>query len=159
VKQAVAEVSPALVIHFTVFDTALREGLIRERLMATLSGFFGFLAAALAMIGLYGVISYMVICRRNEIGIRMALGASRHKILSMIMREAATLLLIGLVIGTVLALAAGTTARALLFGLQPGDPITLVMASASLAVIALGASFLPARRAAALDPMQALRDE
>jgi ABC-type antimicrobial peptide transport system permease subunit len=89
----------------------------------------------------------------------MALGASRSKILSMIMREAATLLFIGLVIGAVLALAAGTTARALLFGLQPGDPITLVMASASLAVIALAASFLPAQRAAALDPMQALRDE
>lgn len=159
VKRTVAEVDPNLVINFRNFRTLIREGLVRERLMAMLSGFFGFLAAMLAMIGLYGVISYLVIRRRNEIGIRMALGANHRSILSMIMREAATLLGIGLVIGTVLALIAGTTARALLFGMQPSDPITLALAIFGLSIVALAASFLPAQRAASLNPMQALRED
>jgi ABC-type antimicrobial peptide transport system permease subunit len=127
--------------------------------MATLSGFFGFLAAILAMIGLYGVISFMVVRRRNEIGVRMALGADRNAILGMIMREAVALLGIGLIIGTVLALIAGGTASALLFGLRPSDPWTLTMAAVSLAAVAAAASFLPARRAATLDPIQALHEE
>jgi putative ABC transport system permease protein len=159
VKQVVAEVDPNLVIDFKNFQTLIRESLIRERLMAMLSGFFGFLAAVLAMIGLYGVISYLVIRRRNEIGIRMALGANQRSILSLIMREAAILLGIGLAIGTILALIAGRTARALLFGMQPSDPITLTLAITGLAAIALFASFLPARRAASVNPMQALREE
>ena len=159
VKRTIAEVNPAMVLNFSVFDTMIREGLLRERLMATLSGFFGFLAAILAMIGLYGVISYMVARRRNEIGIRMALGADRSSIVALIMQEAGTLLGIGLTIGTVLALIAGSTASALLFGLRPSDPWTLTMAALSLAAVAAAASFLPARRAATLDPMQALREE
>ncbi len=97
--------------------------------------------------------------RRNEIGIRMALGADKQSILSMIMREAASLLVIGLAIGTVLALIAGSTARALLFGTKPTDPLTLSLAVAGLAAVAAAASFLPARRASTLDPMNALREE
>ncbi len=159
VKRAITETDPNLVISFRSFRTMIREGLVRERLMAMLSGFFGFLAAVLAMIGLYGVISYLVIRRRNEIGIRIALGANHRSILSLIMREAAILLGIGLAIGTILALIAGTTARALLFGMQPSDPITLALAIAGLAAVALLASFLPARRAANVNPMQALREE
>jgi putative ABC transport system permease protein len=159
VKRSVAEVNPAMAIIFRVFETSVRETLLRERLMAMLSGFFGFLAAVLAMVGLYGVISYMVIRRTNEIGVRMALGAGRSRIVKMIMRESAVLLGIGVAIGAVLALVAGTTARALLFGLRPSDPATITLAVAALAVVAMLASFLPARRAAALDPMQALRDE
>lgn len=159
VKQVVGEINPAIVLSFRIFRTMIREGLLRERLMATLSGFFGFLAAILAMVGLYGVISFMVTRRRNEIGIRMALGADKQSILSMIMREAATLLVIGLAIGTVLALIAGSTARALLFGAQPTDPLTLSIAIAGLTAIAAAASFLPARRASTLDPMNALREE
>lgn len=159
VKQVVTEINPSIVMNFRIFSTMVREGLLRERLMATLSGFFGFLAAILAMIGLYGVISYMVTRRKNEIGIRMALGANKHSILSMIMREAAGLLGIGLVIGTILTLIAGTTARALLFGTKPTDPLTLSMAIAGLAAVAAAASLIPARRAAKLDPMNALREE
>ena len=159
VKRVVAEMSPSLIIQFTSFHTLVRQGLLRERLMATLSSFFGLLAAILAMIGLYGVISYMVLRRRNEIGIRMALGANRSNILSLIMREAALLMAIGAAIGTILSLFGVKSASALLFGLSPRDPFTLLTAIAGLAMVAMLASFLPAQRASSIDPMQALRDE
>jgi predicted permease len=159
VKRAVWEASPAMVIGFSVLQTTIREALLRERLMATLSGFFGFLAALLAMIGLYGVISYTVVRRRNEIGVRMALGANPRDILALVMREAATLLGIGLAVGTALALLAGRTASALLFGVRPSDPFTLAIAVAGLAGVAAAASLLPALRASTLDPMKALREE
>jgi putative ABC transport system permease protein len=128
-------------------------------LMAMLSGFFGALAAILAMVGLYGVISYMVVQRRSEIGVRMALGASRRDILAMILREAAILLGIGLAVGTILSLAAGNAAASLLYGLKPRDPLTLIAAILGMTVVAFIASLLPARRAAAVHPMVALREE
>jgi len=159
IKHAIATIDPAIVIHFKVLETMIRDGLLRERLMAILAGFFGILAAVLAMIGLYGVVSYMVARRRNEIGVRVALGANPHQIVRLILRESAGLLGIGLAIGIVLAIACGSAARALLFGLRPSDPTTLALALTSLAVVALAASFLPARRAARLDPMSALHDE
>jgi ABC-type antimicrobial peptide transport system permease subunit len=127
--------------------------------MATLSGFFGALATILAMVGLYGVISYMVVRRRNEIGVRMALGASRSDILVMVLREAAILLGIGLVTGTGLALAAGTAAASMLYGLKPRDPLTLGAAITGMVIVALLASLLPAQRAATVHPMEALREE
>ena len=104
--------------------------------MATLSGFFGVLAALLATIGLYGVMSYMVARRRNEIGIRMALGADRREVVGMVMREAGTLLGAGLSVGLVLSVAAARAASTLLFGLSPGDPVTLALAAAVLAAVA-----------------------
>jgi putative ABC transport system permease protein len=128
-------------------------------LMATLSGFFGSLATILAMVGLYGVISYMVVRRRNEIGVRMALGANRNDILVMVLREAAILLLIGLAIGTGLALAAGTAAASMLYGLKPEDPLTLGAAIVGMTAVAMIASLLPAQRAATVHPMEALREE
>ena len=118
-----------------------------------------FLAAILAMIGLYGVVSYMVVRRRNEIGVRIALGASRRDILVLVLREAGTLLAIGLAIGIVLAIGAATFARSLLFGLQPSDPATIAIAAVGLAAVAAAASLLPAHRAATLDPVAALREE
>lgn len=127
--------------------------------MATLSGFFGFLAAVLATIGLYGVMSYMVVRRTNEIGIRMALGAGRPDIIRMMLGEAGVLLTVGVVTGTALALAAGRAAAALLFNLQPHDPATLAIAISTLAAVALAACLVPALRAARMDPMSALRDE
>jgi putative ABC transport system permease protein len=159
IKHTVAEVNPNIDLDFHVFKTQIQESLLRERLMATLSGFFGFLAGLLATIGLYGVISYTVARRTNEIGIRMALGAGRGAVLIMIMREAATLLGIGVVAGTILALLAARTARALLFGLHPNDPLTIAVAIAALGAVALAASFLPAQRAARVQPMEALRYE
>jgi len=159
VERSVTEVSPVIGIEFRVLRTQVRDGLLRERLMASLSGFFGLLAGILATVGLYGVISYMVVRRRNEIGIRMALGADRGRVVSLVMSEAAILLAIGLAIGTGLSLASTRAATALLFGLKPYDPLTLLIAAASLAVVAAGASYLPAFRAARIHPTEALRDE
>jgi putative ABC transport system permease protein len=159
VKRSVLEQSPEISLEFRVFRTQIRESLLRERLMATLSGFFGFLAVVLATIGLYGVMSYMVARRRSEIGIRMALGASRGDVLNLVLREAGMLLVIGLAIGTGLAIAVGRTASSLLFGLKPTDPVTIGLSVALLAVVAIMASFLPALRAARLEPMLALREE
>ncbi len=159
VKRSVAEVSPDIDIEFHPFKTQIMNGLLRERLMATLSGFFGALAALLAVIGLYGVISYMVARRTNEIGIRMALGADPGGIVRLILREALLLLGIGLIAGAGLALAAARTAASMLFGLKPYDPATLAFAIGALALVAIAASYIPARRAAGVDPMVALREE
>jgi predicted permease len=159
VKSAISGVSPDILIYFRVFKTMIRDHLADERVMAMLSGFFAALATLLAIIGLYGVMSYMVARRRSEIGIRMALGANAGNVSKMILREAGLLLAVGLVVGTGLAVAASTAASTLLFGLKPHDPATLAMAVAALALAALAASYLPARRAARLDPMLALREE
>jgi predicted permease len=152
-------VSPDIDLTFRSFSDILRDGLVRERLMASLSAFFGLLAALLAMIGLYGVVSFMVARRRNEIGVRMAMGATRRDILVLVLREAGTLLAIGLGIGIVLAAGAASFARSLLYGLQPSDPATIAIAALGLAAVAGVASLLPAHRAATIDPVTALRDE
>jgi len=109
--------------------------------------------------GLFGVISNSVASRTGEIGLRMALGAQRRNILGMVLGEAGGMLAIGLVIGAGLALALGKTAGAMLFGLKPYDPLTISLSALALAAVAMLASCLPARRAAQLDPMAALRDE
>ena len=158
-KQMIAEVNPGIDLEFLVFKTRIHNSLLQDELMATLSGFFGFLAALLAAIGLYGVMSYMVIQRTREIGIRMAIGAKRADVVRMILREAGVLTVAGLVIGTGLALGAAQAAKSLLYGLKPRDPLTLVMAVATLSVVAALASFLPAYRASKLDPLTALRYE
>ncbi len=148
-----------VVLNFSVLRTSIREGLGRERLMAALSGFYGVLAAILSIIGLYGIMSYTVVRRTSEIGIRMALGAARYTILSMIVREAFTLLAIGLAFGIVLVFVAGRAVQSMLFGLKASDPITLTFAILGMGVVAIAASLLPALRAANLQPMQALREE
>lgn len=159
IKKTMSGWNPQIAIEFRMLQTQIREGLMRERLMAAFSGFFGILAALLAAVGLYGVISYMVMRRRNEIGIRLALGATRFQVLSLIMGEAGLLLSIGLVLGVVLSIAAARSASTLLFELEPYDPVTLVAGAGLLAAIAALASYLPAQRAAQGDPMIALRHE
>ena len=156
---AIGSVSPEIDVTFRPLADILRDGLVRERLMASLSAFFGFLAAILAMVGLYGIVSYMVVRRRNEIGVRMALGATRRDILGLVLREAGTLLAVGLGVGIVLAIAAATFARSLLFGLTPSDPVTIAIAAFGLGAIAIAASLLPAHRAATQDPVAALRED
>jgi predicted permease len=159
VKQTIFEASPDITIQFKTIQNMIHDELAGDRLMATLSGFFGVLAALLAVVGLYGVMSYMVVRRTNEIGIRMTLGASRGEITRMIIREAGVLLAAGLGVGMLLSLAGGRAASSLLFGLKAYDPLTLAIAAALLSLIALTASYLPARRATKVDPMVALRYE
>jgi ABC-type antimicrobial peptide transport system permease subunit len=159
VKTSLASVSPAIGIEFRPLSAQLQDSLLRDRLMATLSAGFGLLAGLLATLGLYSVIAYMVARRRNEIGVRIALGAGRSQVISLVLREAMLLLGVGLTAGVVIALWAGRAAATLLYGLRPYDPLSMVAAIALLTAIALAASYAPARRAAALEPMTALRDE
>ena len=159
VKQAMNTVNPGIDLEFKVFKTQVHNSLVQDELMATLSGFFGFLAALLAAIGLYGVISYMVLQRTKEIGIRMAIGAGRGDVVVMILKEAGILTVAGLVIGTTLALASAQVVKSLLYGLKPRDPFTLVLAVATLTSVAAFASLLPAYRASRLDPLKALHYE
>jgi predicted permease len=159
ISTAVAAAQPSAILQFQTLNELVRDSLMRERLMAMLSGFFGLLAGLLATIGLYGVMSYMVERRRNEIGIRIALGADRRTVITMIMREAATLLGAGLVIGGLASIGAARWASALLFGLRPGDPVTLGAGILALTVVAVIASYVPAWRASRLEPTVALREE
>ena len=159
IRRSMQEVSSGISFNFTGLQDQILQSVLAERLLATLSGFFGALAVVLAMIGLYGVMSYTVAERTSEIGIRMALGAQRAEVTAMILRKAATLLVAGLAVGAGVSLAAASAASALLFGLKPRDPVTLAIAAAVLAAVAMGASYLPARRAAALDPIASLKDE
>jgi predicted permease len=157
VKERVAQRHPEILSRYQVFETKIQDGLVRERLMVILSGFFGLLAALLAAVGLYGVVAYIVTRRTNEIGIRLALGANSGQVVGMVMQEAGMLLSVGLLIGLALSLAAGSSASSLLFGLKPYDPFTLALAIALLVAIGAISTFLPAFHASKLDPMTALR--
>src|SRR6266567_726301 len=121
-----------------------------------LSGFFGLLAAVLVVVGLYGVLSFFVAQRRIEIGIRIALGARRMQVISLVLRDTVAMLMAGVVLGIVLAVLAGRAASALLFGLKAWDLATLAFALALLSAIAVLASWIPALRASRLDPVAAL---
>ena len=157
VREKLTTLYPEMREDYHMFQAGIQEGLVRERMMAVLSGFFGALAALLAMVGLYGVISYILTMRRNEIGIRMALGASREKVIAAVVRQTMGLLLLGVTIGLALSFGATRGAQALLFGLRPSDPPSLLGATLFLAGVALLASLWPAYRATRVDPMNALR--
>jgi ABC-type antimicrobial peptide transport system permease subunit len=146
-------------VDFTVLTKQIQQSLTRDRLMATLAGAFGFLAGSLAVLGLYGVIAYMVARRRNEIGVRIALGASQGRVIGLVLGEALLLLSAGIVVGIGLALWAGQAAASLLYGMKPRDPVMLGGAVLLLAAVALLASYGPAHRASRLQPMDALREE
>ena len=133
--------------------------LVRERLLATLSGFFSLLALLLACVGLYGVMSYTVAQRTREIGVRIALGAQRHEVLWLVLRQSLKLVAIGLVIGVPAALASGHLISSQLYGLSANDAAMIMLAVSILSAVAIVASYLPARRASRVDPMVALRYE
>ena len=159
ITRVVREVAPGSTIAYEPIRTYVRDSLATERLMATLSGFFGILATLIATIGLYGVMSYMVTRRRVEIGIRMALGADARSVIRMVIGESTLLLVAGVTIGTGLAVLGARWAASLLYGLKPWDPLSLVVAAGGLAVVCLVAAWIPARRAARLAPTLALREE
>jgi predicted permease len=159
VKSTLARKHPDVLVEFSNFQEQIRDGLVAERLMAMLSGFFGLLAVLLTTVGLYGVISYVVQMRRNEIGIRIALGATRGSVVGIVLRQTLLLLTVGIVAGLVFALAGARGAGSLLYGLQPNDPLTFAVATALLSMVALCAGFVPAYRASRTNPVAALRYE
>jgi hypothetical protein len=159
VRRAIAELRPNMSSGFTVFDTQVRDGLLPERLLAWLAGGFGILAAVLAAIGVYGVISYMVVRRRHEIAIRLALGAGRARVIRLVLGQMSVLVAIGLACGAAVATLAARGAPALLFGLTPRDPATFLEAIGLVSAIALVACAIPAFRASRVDATAALRSE
>jgi len=159
VKAAIGEINPDVTLNFATLEAQVAESLSLERMLATLSGFFGGLALLLAMIGLYGVMAYSVERRRSEIGIRMALGAQRGRLLRMVLGEVGLMVVIGLVVGLGAAFASARLISSFLYGVKPTDLVTFTLAVALLAMVAGIAGYLPARRASRLDPMAALREE
>ncbi|HEU5450582.1 MAG TPA: ADOP family duplicated permease, partial [Terriglobales bacterium] len=159
VERAVASVSKGIPLQFETLSQQVSDSVVQERLLATLSAFFGALALLLAMIGLYGVLSYLVTHRQTEFGIRMALGARPASILQLVLRDVAVVVAAGVAGGLAISLAVVTLLRKMLFGLAPRDALTMALAVVVLTAVALLAGFLPARRAARVDPMVALRYE
>ncbi len=159
VGRALSEVNPSLDTSFEWFRNIVAGSMLRDRLMATLSGFFGVLALVLATIGLYGILSYAVASRTNEIGIRIALGARTREIVRLILREALLLVVIGIVAGLPAVLVVARFASTLLFDLSPADPLSLTLAALIMMAVAILAAYLPARRATRIDPLVALRYE
>jgi macrolide transport system ATP-binding/permease protein len=160
VRKTLAEIDPSLTIfHFESYDTEVANNFNQDRLITRLTGIFGVLALILASVGLYGVMSYFVARRTSEIGVRMAMGASPWRVIRMVLRGALAQVLIGVAIGVPIALYAGRYVATLLYQVNDNDPIAFAGAVLVLAACAAVAAFLPARRAAAIDPMQALRTE
>jgi len=160
VREAVRGVNRSIVLRYVrTIDQQINASLVRERVLATLSGGFALLALVLCAIGLYGVMSYTVTRRSREIGIRMALGAARSRVLAQVMSQTFLIAIVGTAIGVVAAFAATNTLATFLFGLTARDPLTVALVAAALLVVSLGAGLLPARRAATLDPVRAIKAE
>jgi len=161
IRAAVHELDANLpILSLKTLDRQIDESLITERLIATLSSVFGALATALAILGLYGVMTYMVTRRSREIGIRMALGAGRSSVLWLVMKEVFTLVIAGILLGLPAAYGLTRLIRSQLYGIAPSDdPLAMALASLLLAAVALVAGYVPARRAASYDPLRVLRYE
>jgi predicted permease len=156
----VAKLDPNLPVEeLKTMPQQVRENVFLDRMISTLAAAFAVLATLLAAVGLYGVLAYTVAQRTREIGVRMALGADGGRVRGMVLRQVGLMTLIGGVIGVAAALALGRAAKSLLFELEGHDPAVVLTAAAVLAAVALGAGYLPARRASKVEPMQALRYE
>ena len=159
IVQAIASVHKDIAIDLKRLDEDLGANVLQERLVATLSAFFGGLALLLAALGLYGVMSYTVTRRRNEIGIRMALGAEPGKVVRLVLNHVAVITILGLVAGAAAAVGTGRFINSLLYNLAATDRTMIAVTALTLAAAAAIAGYLPARRAARIDPMAALREE
>jgi len=160
IRHEVRQLDPNLpIFNVKTFADQINQSISRERLIALLSSFFGLFALLLAALGLYGVMAHAVAQRTREIGIRMALGAQAGNVLWLVLRETLLLAFTGIVIGLPAALAASRLIKGMLFGLSADDPLTIALATLALIAIAALAGYLPARRAARVDPMNALRHE
>ncbi len=159
VRPAIGAVNKDAALDIRTLDAQISDSLVQPRLVALLSSFFGFLALLLATVGLYGVISYAAARRRGEIGVRMALGAAEGAVTWLILRDVALILTIGTALGVGVSLVAGRLIKSLLFGLEATNPATLALAAGVLCTFAIFAAYIPARRAAKMDPMAALREE
>jgi predicted permease len=159
-RRVAQQVDPDLpLVNVRTQDQQIEADLQQERLFVTLTSGFGLLALALACVGIYGIMAYSVANRRNEIGIRMALGAQPGQVRGMILRESVWLTMAGILAGTVAALALTKLVKSLLYGIAPYDPATFSVGVFLLLAVALAASWIPAQRAAKVQPMEALRHE
>jgi predicted permease len=159
-RRTLANINPDLtMVRFQSLDYQVADNFNGERLVSRLTGLFGLLALVLASVGLYGITAYSVARRTNEIGVRMALGANRSNVVAMVMRRALLLVAVGLALGIPVALVGGRLMRTQLYGVSAYDPLSLTSAVIVLAASAALAGFIPARRAASIEPMNALRTE
>jgi predicted permease len=160
IRRTLAGIDPNLtVMDLRSLDAQVAGNFDEDRLLARLTSLFGILALILASVGLYGVMSYFVARRTSEIGIRMALGATRSSVVSMVLRGALWQICVGLVLGIPASLYAGYLMKTLLYGVESYDPIAIAGAPLMLVICAIAAGFIPARRAASIEPMQALRTD
>ena len=159
-RQILNQVNPNIILRtIKTLEDQIDETLLQERLFTKVLGFFGLLALGLACVGLYGIISYAVVCRTNEIGVRLALGAEPTDVVKLVVRQGIILALGGVTMGVFLALAVTRVISSYLYGVTATDPATFAVISLLLITVALLACYIPARRAAKVDPMVALRHE
>jgi ABC-type antimicrobial peptide transport system permease subunit len=160
IREAVRRIDPNLpIMDMSTQMEQIERRFLQEKLFAQANALFGGLAVVLAAIGLFGLMSYSVVRRTNEIGIRMALGARSQDVLRLVMRESMTLVIIGVVIGLVVALGSSRLIATLLFGLEPTDALSILAAILVMIAVSAFAGYLPARRASRVDPMVALHQE
>jgi ABC-type antimicrobial peptide transport system permease subunit len=160
IRQALAQIDPNLTIfYFSSYESQVARNFNQDRLIARLTSLFGVLALALASVGLYGVVSFQVARRTNEIGVRMALGATHASVISMVLRGAFWQVLIGAALGIPAALYAGHLMASMLYRVSGYDPLAYSGGTIVLGICAAIAGFIPAHRAASIDPMVALREE
>ena len=160
IRGAVREIDPSIALFATgSMEDQLSLDFLRPAVAAITLSAFGILALVLSATGIYGVMAYAVSRRTREIGIRMAIGATQAQVLASVARSAATLIGTGLVVGLAMALGAGRLLERILYGVKPSDPVTFAIVFAIMLGVGAAATFLPARRATRIDPMQALRQE
>jgi putative ABC transport system permease protein len=159
IRGAIAQVDPAMPVTVRTFDEQIRESLRTERMLATLSSGFGILALLLAIVGLYGVLSFVVAQRTQEIGLRLALGASPSTAMWLVVRDVMIMIAAGTAVALPIAWMLRRLVEAQLFGVRPFDAPTIAIASLILGAVALAAAMIPARRAASISPTEALRLE